>query len=685
MTADPQGSQPARASVLAREMGEFLIELAIALQKHAMYPSGHPALGAVSGRVLDRLGTLMEQRPSLSLGVARTQLVIEGIATDAAHPVLRQLALRFHDHHLAALRFERGVEEWELVELLASLAPDPATARAEPLGLGRVLPSWPHVRLAALGLGDLEVVDGEAGDGTLGSRLWLDLARAALAAEEGSQPVDPDEMASPSVVARAIDQRSGTGTYDQVIAGYLIEITRSVRSAELADAAPLIDRVGRLIRELSPETLRRLMTNGGDRIQQRAFLQEATAGLPVDTALRLLTATSDVAGHPLSELLLRMYEKLSMHATAGPAPVAARAGQEFRSHVQALVQDWEMPTPNPASYDRALAGMASTRPLAGDGAGGDVASADAERLLQMCLELDVIGEAMERPVDRLLSDGRADVILALVDAAPPSRTTAAVSDRLGRPERLPLLLEARVETARLVPLVERMGEAAPAALLDVLLASEDRGVRRRTFDLLLALGPRVATAVDRRFDGETRWYALRNLLALHHALGTRPATDVAVYAAHEDGRVRREAYKLLLGSPDHARAALLGVLEDPDPLVVQLVTSSDTPLLDAGVVGALERRATEARLGEPVRAALVRTLAPIAEPEARDALLRLAAPGRTLFGRPRLDTTPVGLAALRVLATRWADDATAADLLDRARGHRDAAAQAAARGEGEPT
>ena len=103
---------------------DFLVELAIALHKHAIYPAGHPLLdGAVDTVARALLGPLTEHAV-LSIGVARRQLVIEGVATDPNHPVLNELAHRFHRHHLGAVKFERGVERAKLADFLATLAVD---------------------------------------------------------------------------------------------------------------------------------------------------------------------------------------------------------------------------------------------------------------------------------------------------------------------------------------------------------------------------------------------------------------------------------------------------------------------------------------------------------------------------------------------------------------------------------
>ncbi|MDP3774607.1 MAG: hypothetical protein Q8Q85_10115 [Gemmatimonadales bacterium] len=99
--ASPRQSAPARAA-LPRELPDFLIEFSIALHKHAMYPGGHPTLGPAAENVAARLSGLLAERGTLALGVARDQLVIEGVATDRRNPVLRDLAERLHRHHLGS-------------------------------------------------------------------------------------------------------------------------------------------------------------------------------------------------------------------------------------------------------------------------------------------------------------------------------------------------------------------------------------------------------------------------------------------------------------------------------------------------------------------------------------------------------------------------------------------------------
>src|SRR5574342_272788 len=163
MVTSPGGVAPGAAApaperaALSRELSEFLIELSIALHKHAMYPLGHPSLGPAVGRIVRRGEALLQDRPSLSLGVARDQLIIEGVATDPKHPVLGELAGRLHRHHLGAVTFYPGLEVAEVQSLLRTVAVE-ADRTGQPLGLGPAerLQAWPHARLHPLTYEKLE-------------------------------------------------------------------------------------------------------------------------------------------------------------------------------------------------------------------------------------------------------------------------------------------------------------------------------------------------------------------------------------------------------------------------------------------------------------------------------------------------------------------------------------------------
>ncbi len=106
-------------------MSEFLIELSIGLHRHSMYPSGHPSLEPAVTSIVRRAEHLLLSRQALAFGVARRQLIIEGVTTDADHPVLRRLAETLHRHHLGAISITQGVQTDEVAAACWRSRPSP--------------------------------------------------------------------------------------------------------------------------------------------------------------------------------------------------------------------------------------------------------------------------------------------------------------------------------------------------------------------------------------------------------------------------------------------------------------------------------------------------------------------------------------------------------------------------------
>jgi len=649
-------------ATLSRDLADFLIELSIALHKHAMYPEGHPSLAPAAAGLTRRAALLLEDRATVSLGVARNQLVIEGVATDPKHPVLRELAGRLHRHHLGAITFRRGVEQEEVADALRTLAIE-AERTGQPLGLGDRdrLAAWPHVQLHALTYERLELTDqaGPVGEGDArAAQLWVGLARAALATAPDDTRPTPTE---PAVIAQAIDQHSkaeATG-YDQVIVGYLLQIAAELKTAGSAEAAALRRRTSRLIRTLKPETLQRLVGMGGDFAQRRQFVSDAADGMAVDAVLDILKAAAESSQEAISHSLVRLLSKLAVHAEAGAAPVRPQADAALREQVQQLLAGWTLPDPNPGAYGAALQRMARAAPAGTPRSDHHVTEPD--RLVAMALEIGTMGPRLHAAVDRVVAEGRLAQLLDALEAGVADTaaaatvrariaTAAAVQQIVARESIDFKLLE------RLVPLV---GAAAAPPLLNALAAAESRGARRGLLAQLAKMGAEIAPLVIARLD-DSRWYVTRNLLALLEELGPPPpGFSAAPYMQHADARVRWQAVKLQLKLPGGRDEALVAGLRDQDPRTLRLALSLAVALQASpnAAVPLLVNRATDRTLAGDQRALAVRCLGYTKAPAALETLLQLTAGGRTLFGRERLaGKSPELLVALAALATGWRDD-----------------------------
>src|SRR2546426_6048159 len=640
-------------ATLSRDLADFLIELSIALHKHAMYPEGHPSLAPAAAGLTRRAALLLEDRATISLGVARNQLVIEGVATDPKHPVLRELAGRLHRHHLGAITFRRGVEQEEVADALRTLAIE-AERTGQPLGLGDRdrLAAWPHVQLHALTYERLELTDqaGPVGEGDArAAQLWVGLARAALATAPDDTRPTPTE---PAVIAQAIDQHSkaeATG-YDQVIVGYLLQIAAELKTAGSAEAAALRRRTSRLIRTLKPETLQRLVRMGGDFAQRRQFVSDAADGMAVDAVLDILKAAAESSHATISHSLVRLLSKLAVHAEAGAAPVRPQADAALREQVRQLLAGWTLPDPNPGAYGEALQRMARAAPAGTPRS--DHHATEPDRLVAMALEIGTMGPRLHAAVARVVAEGRlAQLLDALEGGAADPAAAATVRAQIGTAAAVQQIVDREpIDFKLLERLVPVVGTAAAPPLLDALAVAESRGARRGLLAQLAKMGAEIAPFVIARLD-DSRWYVTRNLLALLEELGPPPAGfSAAPYMRHADARVRWQAVKLQLKRPDGRDEALVAGLSDQDTRTLRLTLSLAVALqaYPDAAVPLLLQRATDRALAGDLRALAVRCLGYTRTPAALEALLQITAGGPALFGRegaPAQSPQPLGALA----------------------------------------
>ena len=703
MTAPNAPTPPAPPSgtgVLSRELSAFLVEFSIALHKNQIYPPGHPLLNTALLGFNDRLHALLQSRPSLSIGVARKQLVIEGVATDPDNPLLRDLALKLHRHHLGAVKITPDVQDHEIAEFLALLVVDPYLSKA-PLGrpTSGEIRHWPNIWLFPLAYDQLELVEeeeGEAGpDGSGGSKaekgrgaqLWVGLASAALAGEPGAAPVPAPAAAAadPADVAKAIDEHKGETTYDQVIVGYLLQIADELKADPNPESSALNRRVSRLVNNLSPQTLKRLLDMGGDLHQRSRFVLDATQGMAVHAVMELVKAAADAGSQNMSTSLVRLLNKLAVHAEVGDAPETREgANRELREHVRQLVTGWDLDDPNPNAYTDILENMARARPEVVRRGGNN--EAEPERILQMAIEVDGLGETVIAAADRLVAEGRLGTALDVLEKVPRRNEAAmAIHDYLITPERLRALLadESSIDFDLVDRMARRLGAGAATPLLDAYASAEQRTVRRKLHDRVAAIGPGIGAQVVERLT-ETPWYVQRNMLTLLATMSSWPAGfAVDPWAKHEDPRVRREAFKILFKLPEKRNNAILLAFDDPDEGIERLALTNATEGCPPSLGERLDKMAADQFRSPEVRALALRAVGPLKRANSLPILLNVARVPGGFLRRPKLrEKGPELLAALGVLGAFWAGDEAAAVVLALAAQSEDPAIRSAAKRKG---
>jgi hypothetical protein len=311
----------------------------------------------------------------------------------------------------------------------------------------------------------------------------------------------------------------------------------------------------------------------------------------------------------------------------------------------------------------------------------EVGPAEARRVVQMALELDVYGEPVVRAVETLIEAGLLTELIATLSVAPGGLGTGEkIWQRIATVDMLRDLLRAGEPNPELVePLVRRLGSEAADPLLDTLAEAQSPAVRRRLLSWLGGLGSAIGGKVMARLDSP-HWYVQRNMLLLLGAMSTRPPEFTPrIYLGHPDATVRREALKIALRVPELRDEAISRGLGEADEQNLRMTIAAALDGCPPQALPFVDRQLAERNHPPELRALMVRAVGAIASPAACEWLVNRCLTRRVLLPGKRLAPKSAELvAAVKALAQRWAQHPGAAEVLRLAARSRDAELQGAA-------
>ncbi len=669
-------------AVLPRDIAVFLPLLGIGLHKCTAYPPGHPLLKSAVDAVVSHLRVVLVNRPFLLLGVARGQLLVEGLATDPDNPVLRELATKLHKHQLGAIKIFNGVDRDQVEELLKVLSSD---SRTQPVGLhlADYDTRWEHIHLIPPAYDRLELSDSEARLGdqapadSAASRLWMGLAAVAVA-REGA----PELHTDPRALAQALSERTRDPEQAKKIVDYLLGLSRELRRSHGQEAEVLKERLGQLLNHISPEALRELAGLGADLAQRRRLVMDAAMVLPAGAALTLMRAVSDASAKVIPQAMLRLFTKLAFQAEKGSLNVREEADLALREGIRQMVDKWTLDDPNPAVYGRVLERL--SRHPSGMAPPAEDHSAHAIRLVQMSLETDTVGDATWSALEEVVREGQATEVVRMVeDPSVAEDIQEHFWTHLATPENMRILLANEPRDTEVVEmLLDRMGMTAAEPMLESLEVADNRTIRRRLLTRLERLGPQIGPMLVERLPAAP-WYVQRNLLALLGSLPEIPADfSPASLTANEDNRVRREALKLMLRIPGQREESIVISLGDDDIGNVRLGLAAALEGCPTAAVPRLMVLLNDRRVPVEIRVLAIRVLGTIRSPATRDWFVAHALTKPGWFRRRRLlPRTPELVAIISALARNYKNDPAAGQVLRLAGQSNDGAIRRAAAGE----
>ena len=680
---------------MAPELSDFLVEFGRLVQKHQVYPVGHPALTQTGLRAAEQAEAALEalgETRELRITVLRQTLEVEGEGkTRPDNRVCRTVAESLHDRHAAALRVKKGVSEEEMRALGRWLATGEENQEeetgedgAERSGPRRRMdrdevpdpPKLEHLVVELLPYDALRLRRGEVppDDPDAGAeQIWRELAAAVHGREEAEELADSD-LESAAVGAALADRIDDPGVAELVrtMARRVLRRAEPPAGAEEGGQSEYAERLDDVLEQLDDEQLGKLL--GGDSATEedvRALILEAAPHLAPENLERLVRAADDHEYLEISDWLLRVLTKLVRHSGSDGRGVRSAAERQVRRQVRDLVVHYHGDSPHTASYAAALRRMSQPDADA-DEPTLSLAPPSSERLVLIGVESDCdadpVLEAWEQHAEGMPLRDR---VLWLAESPEGRLTDRLRQEVLEGEEPLRTLLKEQPparEAAESV--IEWAGEAAIDPLMEILAEAERRQVRRFAFDQLGSLGGAVEEYALERLDDE-RWYVRRNLLSLLGRVAS-PPFDLPMERYLEDPHeaVRREAIRLGMLDSEWRDRALEAALSDDDR---QTLTVGLAAALEGGYPARLTRRIAEIARDESrslsVRRRAVRALGRSGEPVARKTLLGLARKRRWPFFwqyrlRPR---SGVVLEALSALEESWSGEAEVDDLLRAAR------------------
>ena len=684
MAAQPTASPTLERAVLPRDVAVFLPLLGIALHKCTAYPQKHPLLASAIEAVANHLRVVLVARPFLLLGIARNQLLVEGLATDPENPVLRELASKLHRHQIGAIKFTPGTSREELEEVLQVLSRDPRTS---PVGI--VLKDfdsrWDHIRLLPPAYERLELADGEqrlgeqAARDTTAGKLWIGLAAVALV-KEGA----PELLSDPRAIARALNERPRDPDQAKQIVNYLLGLSRELRLSAGAEADALKERLAQLLNHITPETLQELASIGADLAQRRRLVIDAAMVLPAGAVMTLLRAVSEDKMNVIPQAMVRLLTKLAFQSEKGSMAIREEADLAVREAVRQLVDKWSLEDPNPLPYSRLLERLSRHPNVGAEQQEGH--AAEAIRLVQISLETDTVGDTVWSALEEVVREGQATEVVKMVE---DPNVAEDIQEQfwihLATPANMRILLGNEPRDTEVVELLlERMGMAAAEPMLESLEVADNRTMRRRLLTRLETLGTAIGPMLIERLP-TSPWYVQRNLLSLLGALPEVPGDFTpAPYTQNDDPRVRREALKLMLRIPGQREEAILTALGDDDDGNLRLGLSAALEGCPTVAVQRLIVLLNDRRLSHEIRALCIRVLGTIRTPATRDWLLGHALTKRGWFRRRRLlPRSPELIAVVGALARGFRRDPNTELVLKLASESNDPAIRKAASGQAE--
>lgn len=681
----------------------LLTRLQVALNRRRTYGAAHPMVVRTEEEVLVALNAVLATRSTITIGVAKADLLLNGQPIPGATNIAKELASRLHRRGVGALTLHAGVDLERLQTMLAWLAFEPSrepnadeTPDVDPPQISGIIIG----RLAydALMLGDPDTV----ADASIFA-LWQALAQIASdgtgrqygfgshrnstqteASGDGDAAFDVlvREEEHVTDIAQSLQQLVAQPEFARRTAVALMNLAAQGAQAPPELRARIGQRLHSVISRLGDSSFAPIIRGLGARAEQQEFMLQVVDVLPVLSVSNWLQVAARATEQQLSHHLLRLMTKLSQHAVGKREGVTDAT---FRNAAKELVEGWVLSDPNPEEHVRLLDRIA----LAHEGTVTSLGTSldrdesgvtEASRVVKMALEIDIVGADAVAAATAVIDAGNLPELLQWLDAAAGKDSAREFRDRIMAPDAVRKLLQANpVDEPAARALLATLDIHMADVLLEALASAESRDARELILERLRSFGEPLRTTLIARLDGAS-WFFARNLLGLLRDLivaqkGNSDVGSMLKFLDHENPMVRVEAVRMLLDVDAVRDAVIRRGLQDVDERVATTVLEFlerflGTPRegrqvsLSIGATGHLVKFVNAGQHSLPLRIIAMRAAATSGATSVRDWLLSRVLTKSTFLRRPVLaKPSKLNATALSALQHHYANDPAVADAM----------------------
>lgn len=562
----------------AKLLSHAIKELNISKKNVGLYPRNHPLTTESIKRAFRFLQKLFESKGSITLGIARDSLIIDGAVLDKETPALNEFALSLHSKGIAAITLSTTLTIEELFifhELLMEkdTPMGPALLElAEKRGLR-------DITLTPLDLSKFKFIENITRKDGFDNTLWEDyvigLLEGKLADEDVDELIDnvsPKDIAS--VINKSSPENISDKACDTMIHSYLERKTReNQRTVLLGKFLSMVDN-------LTPELKQQFLTRSFNAPSMDADEIEKLLGELTFDDINIMIKVFSEQSSLLPERLKNLIDKLNMSKMDIIIEIRG-SGVSYVDDIEVnekIVKSFKEDHASDSAedeYREKLRNMLESPGVRNDKMTYELEEACkgeiVDRTISMIMFELLKVESNSREEYRKLLSSLADLADGFIETGRFSEISEIYNNvyshslagifREDASEMIKSFFGSQMFLLRLIDAFKVWGrhnregviglsiilkEYVINPLLDALSEEKDTSIRRFFLDVLCKFGSDVVPEAVKRLEDD-RWYVIRNMLYLiRECNGSDFISHIRQFTKHNEKKVVLEAVKTLL-------------------------------------------------------------------------------------------------------------------------------------------